>query len=170
MPNFSTLMNPVPPSLARHPPTYEFDDSPFPPSQYDPFNLRQALSPHQGRSSAHGSGSSVVHGNMNIRSVTYSGSGSGNEENIPPDGSDQAFRRARKRPRPENSTDTISSFSSHETPFNGNNIQVTTPTVNEGVSIELVDILARQHNLNDANKTMLFSFHRVCFVVLFVSC
>jgi hypothetical protein len=160
---FDHLMNPLPPGYTRSP-SYEFSDPPYPPSQYDPFGLRQSSQPHGPgsygpltQSSARGNGSSVVHGDMNIRSVTYSNSG--NDENIPPDNYSGATR-ARKRPRPDDSTDTISSFGHQEEP----------PTIEAPtgeVPADLVAILARQHNLNDANKTMLFSFHRVrtvCFI------
>jgi hypothetical protein len=103
--------------------------------------------------SAHGNGSSIVHGNMNINSVTYSGAG--NEENVPP--SDQNAR-TRKRPRTEDSYDTINSYHDDDAGPTG----PTTPPagINE-VSPDLAMVLSRQHSLNDNNKTMLFSFHRV---------
>lgn len=134
-----------------------------------PFTQREPL---LSRNFASGTGSSIVHGNLSINSVTYSDLQSpGNQENrqsLSPD--TRQLKRARHGDYVDDDDDDNIQCghypSSPPSAHPHSPLQSPPPIQAVAVSkipIEIASALAQQYGLTDDQRLMLFSFHRVCF-------
>lgn len=143
-----------------------------PPNRYDSLGLHghphAPFRPNGGnRSTANGPGASVVHGNVHIRSVSYGGVRS-DYENHPPLTNIHSGSSGQKRQRTNSWDDELSPPSSPDGLPAQHRRSASLTTSSEPLNpipASAVAGLADQFQLDHAKRTLLFSFHKVRFIL-----